>query len=308
MPDLTLHINNTQVPFTQANLTFSIEQLAHSFTATIPNVDIDSPLPVIFKLDGTTIFNGQIDSVGDAVNSTSEQTSISGRSLSANLIDSRIKLDAIYNQQFDQLLERVVSPFGLSVRNEAGALPEIPEFQINAESPLANLAQVAKQQNLMLIENDGYIVIQRPGQNDEQSTIIEVGKNTESLNVTRNFKDQFYQYEIQGAYDDAEAIVLDESVNASRIKVIIADKLQDAASCQTRAEYEKNIATAKELNATTTLPGLHMALTGAAINKTINVKNARKGFDETLLIKSISISANDKSETTSVELFRSFGE
>ena len=308
MPDLTLHINNTQVPFTQANLTFSIEQLAHSFTATIPNVDIDSPLPVIFKLDGTTIFNGQIDSAGDAVNSTSEQTSISGRSLSANLIDSRIKLDAIYNQQFDQLLERVVSPFGLSVRNEAGALPEIPEFQINAESPLANLAQVAKQQNLMLIENDGYIVIQRPGQNDEQSTIIEVGKNTESLNVTRNFKDQFYQYEIQGAYDDAEAIVLDESVNASRIKVIIADKLQDAASCQTRAEYEKNIATAKELNATTTLPGLHMALTGAAINKTINVKNARKGFDETLLIKSISISANDKSETTSVELFRSFGE
>ena len=308
MPNLTLHINEQQVPFTQANITFSIEQLAHTFSATIPSVNISSPLPVQFKLDGTVIFSGQIDGAGDDTNGTSEQTSISGRSLSANLIDSRIKLDAIYNQQFDQLLERVVSPFGLSVRNEAGTLPEIPEFQINAESPLDNLAQVAKQQNLMLIEDNGTIVIQRPGQNEEQNTVLEVGSNLDSLNVTRNFKDQFYRYEIQGAWDDAFAVVNDDSVNASRIKVIIADKLQDQASCQTRAQYEKNIAIAKGLYATAALSGFHLALTGSAINKTISVKNPKKDFDETLLIKSVSISANDKSESTSVELFKSMGE
>jgi prophage tail gpP-like protein len=308
MSKLTLHINKKEVPFTQANLTFSIEQLAHSFTATIPSVNINSPLPIQFKLDGEIIFSGQIDGAGDDTNGTSEQTSISGRSLSANLIDSRIKLDAIYNQQFDQLLKLIVSDFGLSVRNEAGELPEIPEFQINAESPLDNLAQVAKQQNLMLIEDNGYIVIQRPGQNYEQNTVLEVGANIESLNVTRNFKDQFYRYEIQGAWDDAFAVVNDESVNKSRIKVIIADKLQDEASCQTRAQYEKNIAIAKGLYATTTLPGLHAALTGAAINKTITAKNPKKEFNEILLIKTISISVNDKSENTSVELFKSMEE
>jgi len=305
MPNLTLHINKQQVPFTQVNITFSIEQLAHTFSATISNANINSPLPVQFKLNGAVIFSGQIDSAGDDVNGTSDQMSISGRSLSANLIDSRIKLDAIYNQRFDQLLERVVSDFGLSVRNDAGELPEIPEFQINAESPLDNLAQVAKQQNLMLIEDNGYIVIQRPGQNYEQNTVLEVGTNLDSLNVTRNFKDQFYRYEIQGAWDDAFAAVNDESVNTSRVKVIIADKLQDEASCQTRAQYEKNIAIAKGLYATAVLSGLHIALTGTAINKTITVKNPKKEFNETLLIKSISISANDKSENTSVEMFKS---
>lgn len=307
MPNLTLHINGTNVPYSQASLVFSIENLAHTFSSTIHNVDISQPLPVQFKLDGEVIFNGQIDSAGDDINDSSTQTSISGRSLSANLIDSRIKLDAIYNQRFDQLLKIVVGPFGLGVRDDVGGLPEIPEFQINAESPLDNLAQIAKQQNLMLIEDNGLIVIQRPGQQHEQNTVLEVGSNAQSLNVVRNFKDQFYQYEIQGAWDEAFAIATDNSVNTSRIKVIIADKLQDAESCKSRAQYEKNIAIAKGLHATVTLAGLHQGLTAAAINKTIGVKDSNKKFNETLLIKTILISVNDKSETTSVEMFREFG-
>lgn len=307
MPNLTMHINDNNVHYSQASLVFSIEQLAHTFSATIHNIDISEPLPVQFKLDGEMIFNGQIDSAGDDVNSSSNQVKVSGRSLSANLIDSRIKLDAIYNQRFDQLLKIVVSQFGLSVRDDVGGLAEIPEFQINAESALDNLAQIAKQQNLMLIEENAVIVIQRPGQHNEQKTVLEVGVNVETLNVIRNFKDQFHKYEIQGAWDEAQGTAIDSSVNSSRIKVIIADKLQDEKSCNSRAEYEKNLAIAKGLHATVSLPGLHKALTGSAINKTIKVKDNKKTFDETLLIKNISISVNDKSEKTSVELFRDFG-
>lgn len=308
MSDLTLHINNKKVRYSQASIVFSIEQLAHSFNATIPNVDIKEPLPVQFKLGGEVIFTGQIDAAGNDVNSSSDQIKITGRSLSANLIDSRIKLDAIYNQTFDKLMNMVVGSFGLGVRNEAGILPEVPEFQINAESPLENLSQIAKQQNLMLIEDSGDIVIQKPSQHHEQNTVLEVGNNIESLNITRNFKDQFNTYEIQGGWDDAFAIATDSSVNSSRIKVIIADKLQDSASCKTRAEYEKNIAIAKGLHASTNLAGLHKALTGKAINKTIAVKNSKKNFSETLLIKTISITVSDKSESTSVEMFRAFGD
>lgn len=307
MPKLTLHINQQAVPFSQANVTFSIEQLAHRFSVTLPNLIVNSPLPVQFKLDGALIFNGQIDSAGDDVNSSSDQTVITGRSLSANLIDSRIKLNAIYNQRFDQLLSLVVSPFGLNVRDEVGQLPEIPEFQINAESPLANLAQIAKQQNLMLIEDNGDIVIQQPGQHHEQRLILAVGKNVSSLSIKRNFQQQFYRYEIQGAWDDAFAVINDTSVNSQRIKVIIADKLQHVAACQTRALYEKNMAIAKGLHASATLPGLHPLLTGKSINKTLRVQHSRKQFDETLVIKSISLSVNDKSESTQIDMFRPFG-
>ncbi|WP_022940103.1 tail protein [Psychromonas hadalis] len=308
MSELTLFINGQQIPFSKADIAFSTEQLAHSFSATVPDLNIDSPLPVQFKLDGKLIFNGQIDSAGDDVNSSSEQTVITGRSLSANLIDSRIKLDAIYNQRFDQLLKLVVSDFGLTVRSDTDALPEIPEFQINAESPLANLAQIAKQQNLMMIEDNGEIVIQQPGQHHEQGIILEVGKNCESLSIKRNFAQQFYRYEIQGAWgEESFAVVNDESVNKCRIKVIIADKLQYTEACKTRALYEKNLAIAKGLHASVKVAGLHALLTGQSLNKTLRVKHYRKKFDETLLIKTITLSVDDKSESTRVEFFRPFG-
>lgn len=308
MSELTLYINDQAVPYSNANVSFSIEQLAHSFSATIPECTITQALPVKFKLDGKQIFIGQIDGAGDDVNSSIDKTVITGRSLSANLIDSRIKMDAIYNQRFDQLLRRIVEPFGLSVRSEVEHLPEVPEFQINAESPLANLAQVAKQQNLMLIERNGEIVIQQPGQHHEQNIVLAVGHNVENLSIKRNFKEQFYRYEIQGAWDDAFAVVNDKTVNACRLKVIIADKLQNAESCKTRALYEKNLAIAKGLHASATLPGLYTLLTGQTINKTLIVKNSQKKFNETLLVKSISLTVNDKSENTTVELFRPFGD
>lgn len=306
MTDLTLYINNQAIPFSKAAITFSIEQLAHSFTATVPNMVITEQLSVQFKLAGKLIFNGQIDSAGDDVNSSGDVTTIAGRSLSANLIDSRIKMDAIYNQRFDQLLKLVLSPFGLSVRSDTNALPEIPAFQINAESPLANLAQIAKQQNLMLLEENGVIVIQQPGQQHEQNIVLAVGDNVKSLSIKRNFQQQFYRYEIQGAYDDAQAVEIDNAVNASRILVIIADKLQNEASCKTRALYEKNRAIAKGLFATATLPGLHPLLTGKTINKTLIVKNSKTHFNETLLVKSITLSVDESSESTSVELMRPF--
>lgn len=307
MAKLTLLINDNIIAFSKASISFSVESLAHSFSATLDNVNITEPLPIKFALDGELIFNGQIDGIADDVSGTSDQIVITGRSLSANLIDSRIKLNALYNQKLDQLLEVVVTPFGLTVSSDTDTLPLIPEFQINAESPVDNLAQIAKQQNLMLIERNGEIVIQEPGQQHEQNITLEVGKNIENLSTNRNFQDQFYHYEIQGAYDEAEAIELDESIHSSRIKVIIADKLHSVESCKTRALYEKNLAIAKGLYATASMPGLHSLLTGKSINKTLLVKNERKAFSEVLLIKSISISVDDKSENTSVELFRPLG-
>lgn len=308
MHKLTLFINGHRVPFQSASLSFSLGQLAHTFSATVPDVEINNPLPVQFKLNNTLIFTGQIDSASEDVSGSEDKVSISGRSKSANLIDSRIKIDALYNQRFDQLLEHIVSDFGLTVKNNLPSmmpLPLVPEFQINAESAVANLAQIAKQQNLILIEQNGVIVIERPGEFTEKNIQLKMGVNTQNLSIKKNWADQFYHYEIQGAWDDAEAIVLDENINHCRKKIIIADKLQDEASCRTRALYERNIAIAKGLHASATLPGLYPELTGLALNKLISVE--KKNFKENLLIKTVNISVSDTSESTQVELFRPFG-
>ena len=308
MNKLTLFVDGQHVPFQSASLSFSLEQLAHTFSATIPDIDIDDPLPVQFKLNNQVIFTGQIDSASDDFSGSEDKVSINGRSKSANLIDSRIKVDAIYNQRFDQLLNLIVSDFGLGVKNNLPSvmpLPLVPEFQINAESPVANLAQIAKQQNLMLIEQNGVLVIEQPGQFTEKNIQLKMGVNTKDLRIKKNWANQFYHYEIQGAWDDAEATVFDKSITPCRKKIIIADKLQDEASCRTRALYERNIAISKGLHASATLPGLYSELTGFALNKLISVQ--KRTFKENLLIKTVNLSVSETSESTREELFRPFG-
>ncbi len=306
MNKLLMVMDGRQIAFESATVTFSIEQLAHTFNCSIPYERIDSPLPVQFYLNDRLIFTGQIDSAGST---SQKQLNVSGRSLSANLIDSRIKLDAIYNQKFDALLSIIVKDFGLGVKNNVKTdLPLIPEFQINAESPLQNLAQIAKQQNLILLEQNGIIQIEKPGQAVIENMLLEEGTNLQELSIQTNFANQFYHYEIQGAWDGAEAVVTYAPANTCRKKVIIADKLQDQASCQSRAEYERDLAIAKGLTLSGVVPGLHKELSNQTINKIIQVKSAERNFNESLLIKSISLTANPNSAQTAIELFRPFNE
>jgi len=304
MNKIILKIDGQATNFETATLTFSIEQMAHTFNCTINDMDIASPLPVQFYFNEQLIFTGQIDSTSSA---SKKMINITGRSLSAHLIDSRIKIDALYNQTFDALLRVVVKDFNLGVKNNVKtALPLIPEFQINAESPLQNLAQIAKQQNLILLEQNGQILIEQPGQAAITNLVLEEGKNLQELTLQSNFANQFYHYEIQGAWDGAEAVVTYSPANTCRKKVIIADKLQDQASCQTRAEYERDLAIAKGLIVSANVPDLHKELTPDVLNKTVVVKSPERDFEEELLIKSISLSVSPTSQSTKIELFRPF--
>jgi prophage tail gpP-like protein len=119
----------------------------------------------------------------------------------------------------------------------------------------------------------------------------------------------FYHYEVQGAWgEDTKAIVTYGGANTSRKRVIMADKLQDDESCQDRAEYEKNLAIAKGLTVKATVPGIWQELTGQSLNRLILVKSKKETFEEKLLIKSVSVTVNDKAQSTDVELFPPFAE
>lgn len=88
--------------------------------------------------------------------------------------------------------------------------------------------------------------------------------------------------------------------------MIIADKLQDQVSCQSRAEYERDLAIARGLTVFTKIPGLHKEITNDILNKTILVKSIERNFEERLLIKSIQLSTTPKNQFTKISLFRPF--
>lgn len=216
MKTLSLFINSCPVPFYQANLSYSVEQLAHTFSCKISPMEITRPLPVEFHLNGHLILSGQIDTTSSATASSSYELTISGRSSSANMIDSRITMDALYDQNIETLLRTVATPFGLGVKSEVGRMPVIPEFQITAESPVDNLAQLIREQGFMLIERAGVLTIENTAHATIQGIGLEVGNNVESLDIIRTFNEQFHRIEVQGAWDDENAVVLSPNINQAR--------------------------------------------------------------------------------------------
>ncbi|MGR6861820.1 phage tail protein [Aliivibrio salmonicida] len=310
MSRLTLFISGQHIPFLSADVGFSIEQLAHTFTCSIAPMVITKPLPVEFKLNGKRILVGSIDTVGTNTASSEFAMSLSGRSLSANMIDSKITMDAVYDQTLDALIGSVASDFGLTVASlvDTSALGVIEEFQINAESPVDNFSQLAKEQGVILIERNGVLTIENPAHAALKSVRLEVGKNIESITIDRNFTKHFYHIEVQGQWNDAHAVVTYAPANTQRKMVIVSDQLQSAASCKARAEYERDLAIAQGLTVSTSIPGLFNELTGDAINRIIPVIDAHQKFNEQMLIKSLTLSVNDSSSETKIELFRPFEE
>lgn len=308
MKKVTLLINGNLVPFYSATLNYSVEQLAHTFSADIPPMSITSPLPVEFRLDDVSILIGQIDDTNSSTESSAHKISITGRSKSANMIDSRITMDALYDQNVAKLLASIAKPFGLSVQSRVGTMPVIPEFQINAESPVDNIAQIIREQGYMLIERNGVLTIENTAHETVQGVGLQVGKNIESLGIKRTFNKQFYHTEVQGAWDGSYAVISNPNINKQRVMVIICDQLQNVEACLSRAKYERDLAIAESLTASSTIANVFQELAIDGLNRVIRVMDESQGFNEMLVIKALSLEVSETSASTSIELFRPFKE
>ena len=301
---LTLLIAGKPTTFYQASIGYSLENLAHKFTCTIAPIAIFEPLNVAFYLENQCIFLGQIDNIRSSTSSSEYAIELSGRSMSANMIDSRITMDAEYDQPLDKILSKVALDFGLTVHCDIDVekLKQVGEFQINAESPIDNLVQLVREQGFLLLERNGKLVIEHHAHREITSIALEVGKNITSLDIERSFNTLFHCIEVQGAWDESFAVQTHALVNKNRKKVIICDQLQSTEACLSRAIYEKNLAIAKSLRTSVTLPQLHLKLAIEGLNRSIRVIDEKQNFNETLVIQSLTLSVSGSEATTAITL------
>lgn len=306
MSKISLLIAGKETVFYSASITYSLEQLAHTFDVQIEPMQIGSPLNVEFLLDGKSIFVGQIDTVGSSTTDSAYSINISGRSQSANMIDSRITMDASYNKDLTKLLRHLCLDFGLSVRSDVTTQP-VEEFQINAESPIDNIAQIVREQGFVLIERAGTLCIEKPAGTQAELT-LEAGKNIQSLSIERNFSSLFHTIEVEGAWDDTRGTATDTSINPQRKKVIIADQLHSTDACQSRADYEKGLGIANSFTASCTLPFITDELGLTQINNVIHLIDKKQNVNQKMLVRSISLSISDSEQSTALSLSMPFSE
>ncbi|WP_076589682.1 phage tail protein [Vibrio ostreicida] len=308
MNQLTMHIDGKPHTFYQANLNYSTEQLAHTFSCSIEPMNIDRPLSVEFFLNNQSILIGQIDEVESQTGASDFTMPITGRSKSANMIDSRITMDAIYNLNVEELLRKLAKPFGLSVNSRIKGMPKIEEFQINAESPVENVAQLIREQGYMLIERNGVLTIENTAHATINNVGLETGNNLDSLKIKRAFNKQFHTIDVQGQWDDASAQITNPDIERSRTLVITCDQLQSSAACLSRANYERKLSIAESLTASSWVADIFPQLAIDGLNRVIRVIDKDQNFSEMLVIKSLGLSVSESSASTSIELARPFRE
>lgn len=308
MNSLTLHIDGKPHHFYEARIQYSYQQLAHTFNCSIAPMRINKPVPIEFFLNDQLIFSGQVDEAETNTNSSSHALLITGRSKSANMIDSRITMDALYNLNVEQLLARLAQPFGLSVKSLVPNLPSIEEFQINAESPVENVAQLIREQGFMLIERNGTLTIENTAHASINDISLTTGTNIDSLNIKQAYNTLYHTIEVQGQWDQASARVITPDIESSRILVITSDQLQNSAACMSRANYERNLALSESLSVSTSIANVFTELAIDGLNRVIRVKDKAQDFSEMLVIKSLELSVSESSATTSLELARPFRE
>ena len=306
MSKLVLLLNGKETLFHSASITYSLDHLAHTFNAEILPKRINSPLEVQFKLGDKSIFIGQVDSVSSETNNAIS-ISIHGRSKSANMIDSTITMDAEYGQNLSKMLTSVAGKFGMQVDCKVKT-DIVEEFQINAESPISNLAQLVKEQGFVLIERQGKLVIEMPATQQANLELI-VGKNITSISIEKNFSSRFNQITVEGSWGEKDkGTAIDSSINKHRVKVIIADQLHGKKNCQSRADYEKKLSIANSVTVSVSLPFITSELSQNALNRVVQVIDEQQDFNKLMLIKSISLSVSESQQTTSLSLCAPFSE
>lgn len=206
---------------------------------------------------------GHINSVDHATPANNNMITFTGRSMSQDIIDSRITHTA-HNQTLAELATALFAQFEQTFTTKITTKP-VKDFSIVAESAFEKLNQLAKQQNLLFIENsDGSVDLVEPA-NVDNSHLNLNASNLSDFKVRENLSVFFYKNTVKTnpGKDNLEPYVHGnhkftlqvDNVRKTRIQEVIADLLTDEQACFDRAKEIVSLAKAQSIGATGTSKG-----------------------------------------------------
>jgi prophage tail gpP-like protein len=219
--------------------------------------------PVKISIDDVNIMVGHINSVDHATPANNNMITFTGRSMSQDIIDSRITHTA-HNQTLAELATALFAQFEQTFTTKITTKP-VKDFSIVAESAFEKLNQLAKQQNLLFIENsDGSVDLVEPA-NVDNSHLNLNASNLSDFKVRENLSVFFYKNTVKTnpGKDNLEPYVHGnhkftlqvDNVRKTRIQEVIADLLTDEQACFDRAKEIVSLAKAQSIGATGTSKG-----------------------------------------------------
>jgi prophage tail gpP-like protein len=261
---IDLIVGSERVLAQQISITKTIDSLCDTFNLQMPFQSlsvVDKPIQII--VDDMSVMVGYINSIDHAVPANNNTITFAGRSMSQDIIDSRITHVA-HNQTLAELATVLFAKFEQKFTTKVET-KIIKDFSIVAESAFESLNQLAKSQNLIFVENnDGSVELVEPA-NVDNSHLNLSAANLENFKVNENLSAFFYQNTVKtnpgkdnlnpNAHNNFKFNINIDRIRKTRIQEVIADKLTDLQACEDRAQEIVSLAKSQSITASGTSQG-----------------------------------------------------
>lgn len=262
--NVTLRVNGREWGgWTSVRIGAGIERLARDFSVEItrqwpgdndtislqPRIQNGSKVEVLIGDD--LVITGWVEATPVRYDAASVSTGISGRSLTADLIDCAAEPVQFNGQSLVQVATALAKPFGIDVVNAGAPASSIPDIQPDhGETVIEVLNKVLGQQQALAYDDPrGRLVIGGIGATRAKTALV-LGQNIISCDTEKSIRERYSMYQIAGqraGNDDdfgaatttaLRARTTDAAITRYRPMAVQQTGQSTGASCIARAEFE----------------------------------------------------------------------
>lgn len=262
--NVTLRVNGREWGgWTSVRIGAGIERIARDFSVEItrewpggegsdslqPKVKNGDKVEVLIGDD--LVITGWVEATPVRYDARSISTGISGRSLTADLIDCSAEPTQFNGQSLVQVATALAKPFGISVVDSGAPAAAIPGVQPDhGETVIEVLNKMLGQQQALAYDDPkGRLVIGVPGSTRAHTALV-LGQNVISCDTEKSIRDRFSTYQVSGQragndndFGAATTTALrsktaDAGIGRYRPMVVQQTGQSTGASCIARAEFE----------------------------------------------------------------------
>lgn len=245
-------------------------------------------------------------------------TSISGRSLTADLVDCAAinKPGQWNNQSVLAIVSALARPYGIKVRSQIPEGAKLSDHTIEpGETAFESIDRLLTLFRVFSTDDaKGMAVLAKPGSEVRAFDVLEVGKNILTGDAPLDFSAVFSEYRVLGqksGTDDefgeqaaeVSAVVTDPRVARKRVMIIPESGQMTNELAQARANWERGSRMGKALTTTYTVQGWRQS-NGALWrhNSLVRVIDPVIGFDRVMLIARVTYTLSESGMITRMEI------
>ena len=284
----------------------------------MPDFKIFPGQPCVVKIGEDVLLTGHVDDVSQSYDAHHRTISISGRSLTADLIDcsAREVPGCYFGLKLERVGEMLAEPCLVPVRAEVDTGPHIPVFKVHpGESVHAAIERHARAHGVIVTDDEkGALVLTRAGAHHSPTKLV-LSRNILSADAHFSHRDRYSLYEVKGqrmAHDDGaevdelahpEGASTDIGVGRFRRLMLVGDSAGGSEDQLRRAQWEAATRAGRSLGVRYRVQGWRGAKDELwRPNTLVKVEDEWLGIERDLLIVSCTYKLSDNGTITELQL------